>query len=238
MNRIVSVVRMHLSRVFTAVLMPVFLSVGVVAAMIIVVAAINAAGVDTRSTAFADGMSTNGGITFTLMGFLIALGVTSATACFAFATSLGVTRRHYVAGTAAFFMIQTVLVTALLSLLLLLEKITDHWFIGARALDVVTLGSGDWGRFLVIVSLGVLMCLSLGALFGASWLRFGMRGPLIIAGAVVVLLAVGVFLAIPRFAEIMAALTFAVVPAVFLVVTAVALIGAAAFLSRASVRGS
>ena len=78
MNRIVSVVRMHLSRVFTAVLMPVFLSVGVVAAMIIVVAAINAAGVDTRSTAFADGMSTNGGITFTLMGFLIALGVTSA----------------------------------------------------------------------------------------------------------------------------------------------------------------
>lgn len=238
MNRIGSVVRMHLSRVFTSVLMPVFLSVGVVAAMIIVTFAINAAGVDTRSTAFADGMSSNGGITFTLMGFLIALGVTSATACFAFATSLGVTRRHYVAGTAVFFVIQAVLITALLSLLLLLEKATDHWFIGARALDVVILGSGDWGRFLVIVSLGVLMFLSLGALFGASWLRFGMRGPLVISAVVVVLLAVGVFLAIPRFAEIMAALTFAMVPAVLIAVTLVALLGAAAFLNRASVRGS
>ena len=238
MNRVGSVVRMHLSRLFNSVAMPVILSVGVVAAMVLVVFAVNAAGVDTRSEAFADGMSTNGGITFTLLGFLIALGVQSATPCFAFATSLGVTRRHYVAGTAVYFVIQSLLVTALLSVLLVLEKVTDHWFIGVRALDVVILGSGDWGRFLVIVSLGVLMCLSLGALFGASWLRFGTRGPLIIAAVVVLVLAVGMFIAIPRFAEIMAALTFAVVPVAFLAVTALALLGAAAFLNRASVRGN
>lgn len=238
MNRVAAVVRMHLSRTFNSFAMPVILSAGTVAAMTLVVFVINAAGVDTRSEAFANGMSTNGGITFTLLGFLIALGVQSSTACFAFATSLGVTRRHYVAGTALYFVIQTLLVTALSSVLLLLEKLTDSWFIGVRALDVVTLGSGDWGRFLVIVSLGVLMGLSLGALFGASWLRFGNRGPLIIAAVVVVAMAAGLFLVIPRFAEIMAALTFAVVPTVLLGVTIIALLGAAAFLNRTSVRGS
>lgn len=238
MNRVISVLRLHLARRFAAFLMPIGLSVGIVIAMILVVAAIRLAGVDTLGDGFSQGMANNGGMVYSLLGFLIVLGVQAATSCFAFAMALGVTRTHYVAGTALYFAIQSAIVTAVLAVLLALELATYHWFIGARALDVVMLGSANWGRFLVIAYLGVLAALALGALFGASWLRFGSRGPLVIGGIAVIALAVTLFFAIPRFAEIMAAVTFAWVPISLLLVILVGFGGATAFLRRASVRGS
>lgn len=238
MNRVAAVVRMHLARHFSTFAMPVFLTVGVVVALIIITLAIRAAGVDTTSEEFVTGMGNNGGVAYSLLGFLIALGVQAANASFAFATSLGVTRRHYVAGTAIYFVVQSAILTALMALLLILEKLTNHWFIGARAMDVFILGSGSWGRFLLIVFLGVLTSLSLGALFGASWLRFGSRGPLIISGVLVVIIAAALFLLIPRFAQVMAAASFSWVPLIMIALTLVSFLGAAVFLRRATVRGA
>ncbi|WP_203567683.1 hypothetical protein [Aestuariimicrobium ganziense] len=238
MNRVLSVTRMHLGRRVASFVFPLGLALGVVLAMVLIVAAIRLAGVDTMSEGFARGTASNGGIVWTLVGFSTALGVQAATACFALATALGTTRRDYVLGTAAYFAIQGLAMTAMLSVLLVIERATEHWFLGARTLDVVMLGSGDWGRFLPTVFLGSLAALALGALLGASWLRFGNRGPAVISGIVVLAAAIALVIIVPRLDAIVAAAQFSWVPIGLAVVTLVAFGGAAVFLRRTSVRGN
>lgn len=238
MNRVLSVTRMHLARRVASFIFPLGLALGVVLAMMLVVSAIRLAGIDTMSEGFSRGAANNGGIGWTLIGFLIALGVQAATASFALATALGTTRRDYVLGTAVYFVLQAVAMTAMLSVLLLIERATNHWFIGARTLDVGMLGSGDWSRFLPIVFVGTLASLALGALFGASWLRFGNRGPAVISGIVVVVVAVALVLILPRLDTIIAAAQFFWVPLGLAALTLVAFGGATAFLRHASVRGN
>jgi len=238
MNRAMAVVEMHFNRRFSAFWMPPILGLGVVAIMIVVVATLGAAGVPTSSPEVIDGFRNNGGIVWTLAGFLVSLGVQAATACFAFATSLGTTRRDYVLGTGVYFVLQTVYVTAILSTLLALEKATGHWFINAYSLDVRGLGSGDWGIFLLVVVSGALSMQAVGAMFGASWLRFGSRGPLLISGVLVAILVGAILIVIPRWAALAAAFSMAWVSLALIVLGALALLATGAFLRRTSVRGT
>ncbi len=79
---------------------------------------------------------------------------------------------------------------------------------------------------------------AVGAMFGASWLRFGSRGPLLIAGVMVMLLAAGILILVPRRAAVMTGFSFASVALVLLIVGVVALLATGAFLRRTSVRGT
>lgn len=238
MSRAIAVVRMHFNRKFSTFAMPVILGVGVVILMIVIVVALRGAGVPTASQEFTDGVRTNGGMVWTLAGFLISLGVQAATACFAFATSLGTTRRDYVLGTGVYFLLQTLYVAAILSILLALEKASGHWFMGAYALDVVALGDGNWGAFLLIVLAGTMAMQAMGAMFGASWLRFGSRGPLLIAVAMTALLVVAILILIPRLAAVMAAFNVAWASLILVILGVVAMWAAGMFLRRTSVRGA
>ncbi len=238
MTRAMAVVRMHFNRRFSTFIMPLILGVGVVALMVVIVAMLGVAGVPTSSPGFVEGIRSNGGIAYTLAGFLISLGVQAATACFAFATSLGTTRRDYVLGTFVYFLLQTIYVAAILSLLLVVEKATNHWFINAYALDVRALGSGNWGPFLLIVCAGTLSMQAVGAMFGASWLRFGSRGPLLIAAGLVVLLAGAILIVIPRWAEFASAFTVGWAAVLLFALGLIALVAAGGFLRRTSVRGT
>ncbi len=238
MSRAMAVVRMHFNRRFSTFVMPLILGLGVVVLMVVIVATLRAAGVPTSNPEVLEGFRNNGGIVGTLAGFLISLGVQAATACFAFATSLGTTRRDYVLGTGIYFLLQTLYVAAILSLLLVLEKATDHWFLNAYALDVTVLGSGNWVPFLLIVTAGTLSMQAVGAMFGASWLRFGSRGPLLIAAAMVVLLVGAILIVIPRWGALASAFTVGWAALLLFALGAVALLATGAFLSRTSVRGT
>lgn len=238
MSRTMAVVRMHFNRKFSAFAMPLILGLGVVLIMVVVVATMGAAGVPTSSPEVIDGFRNNGGIVWTLAGFLVSLGVQAATACFAFATALGTTRRDYVLGTGVYFVVQTLYVTAILSILLALEKATGHWSMNAHTLDVRLLGSGDWGTFLLVVLSGTLAMQAMGAMFGASWLRFGSRGPLLISTAMVVILVLAILITIPRWAAVAAAFTVGWAALVLLMLGAVSLGATGAFLRRTSVRGT
>ncbi len=237
MNRTSAVVRMHFSRTFSAFVMPPILSVGIVLLVVVTVLTMRAAGVDTSSPDVVDGLRNSAGIVFSLAGVLIYLGVQAATACFAFATSLGTTRHDYVLGTGAYFLLQTLYVAALLSILLAVEKGTGHWFTGAYALDIRLLGYGEWGAFLPIVLTGPLAMQAVGAMFGASWLRFGSRGPLFIAAVMVAVLAVGILIMVKHWAAVAAAFNLGWAALILVVLGVVALIATAAFLRRTSVRG-
>jgi hypothetical protein len=238
MKRVLDVFALHVSRRSTTWLMPLWLSLGVVAVMVVITFAMRLAGVDTLDPEIADGLRNSQGILWTLIGFLIALGVQSSVACFAFALALGTTRRQYVIGTGLYFLLQTAYLSVLLSLLLVLEKATNHWFMGAHTLDVWALGAGDWGHFLTVVPSGVLASLALGALAGASWLRFGNRGPLIICAAFVLLLLAAILLVMPRLDAFLAWFSVLWAGVALVVLAAASLAGAWSFLSRASVRNA
>ena len=238
MNRVPAILRLLFSRRISSVWLPVILSLGVVAVMLIVVIALRLAGVDMTAAESIQGMRYNWGIVYTLAGFFIALGVQTATTCFSFAIALGTTRRDYVLGTAAFFVVEAVYVTALLTVLLLVEKTTGHWFIGAYVFDVAVLGDGQVLRFVPVVLLGCLAMQTIGAMFGASWLRFGMRGPLIIGGGLVVLIVAGILIVVPRLAEWAQYFTSTLALIALGVLTLASLTSATAFLRSASPRAA
>ncbi len=238
MNRTSAVVRMHFNRKFSSVALPPILGVGIVLLVVVVVMTMRVAGIPTSSPDVVAGLRSSGGIVFSLAALLVGLGIQAATACFAFATSLGTTRRDYVLGTGAYFLLQTVYVAALLSILLALEKGTGHWFTGAYALDVKLLGDGHWGAFLPVVLTGPLAMQAVGAMFGASWLRFGSRGPLLISAAMVGVLAVAILIVVPRWAAVAAAFSLGWAALVLLVLGLISLMATAAFLRHTSVRGT
>ena len=238
MKRVVDVFTLHVSRRVTTWWLPIWLSLGTVGVMLVITLAMRLAGVDTLDPEVADGLRNSQGIIWTLIGFLVAAGVQSSVACFAFALALGTTRRQYVVGTGLYFLMQTAYLSLLLAILLTAEKATNHWFIGAHTLDVWALGAGDWGQFLVVVPAGVLASLAMGAMAGASWLRFGSRGPLLITAGFVVLLVAGILLIMPRLDAFLAWFSVRAVGVALVALAVVSLVAAWSFLSRASIRSA
>lgn len=75
-------------------------------------------------------------------------------------------------------------------------------------------------------------------MFGASWLRFGSTGPLVIVAALVAVLVAGILIVIPRWAAVVTAFSVGWAAILLFVVGAGALLGTSAFLHRTSVRGT
>lgn len=151
------------------------------------------------------GSQANPGIAYALAGFLVYLGVQSIATTFPFALTLGATRRGFTGGTLLWSVSVSFYLALVFAALTLIELATDHWFVGFYIFDVHVLGAGNLGRLLPIVFLGVLSLLTIGGVFGASWMRFGARGPQIIATALVVTLAISLILIMPMAATIIEA---------------------------------
>ncbi len=141
-------------------------------------------------------MNYNMGALLSMPGFLIGLGALTVNRQFATALAFGSTRRDFWLGSALGFLVISV-VTGIGSVLLLwIEKATDHWFIGARALDVYILGQGNaWQTFLTITAL-CLGSLFLGAGFGTVFRAWGPRVVLVTAIGLGVVLCGGLALAV------------------------------------------
>lgn len=121
------------------------------------------------------GMTNNVGAILSIPGFLIALGAQTVNRQFATAMAFGSTRRDFWLGSSLGFLVVS-LVTGIGSVLLLwLERATGHWFIGAHAMDVTTLGNGNaWQAFLTITAVS-LCSMFLGAGFGTLFRAWGVR---------------------------------------------------------------
>ncbi|MCI1748238.1 MAG: hypothetical protein LKI24_09165 [Acidipropionibacterium sp.] len=141
-------------------------------------------------------MNYNMGAILSIPGFLVALGALTVNRQFATALAFGSTRRDFWLGSSLGFLVVS-LVTGIGSVLLLwLEKATDYWFIGARALDVFFLGQGDpWQTFLTITA--VCLCsLFLGAGFGTVFRAWGHRAVLAAAIGLGLVLCGGIALTV------------------------------------------
>ena len=197
MNAITSVVKLHLNRRVVALLVPLFIVAVVVVISILISLLAWRGGSQPASPAWINASRNNTGMLFSFAGFLVSMGVASAATTFPFALALGSTRRAFTLGTLAWNILQAAYLTVVFAVLTLLELATGHWFAGFYIFDITILGAGDLTKLIPIVFLSVLALLSIGGAFGASWVRFGARGPQVIAAVAAILIIVGLIIVIP-----------------------------------------
>ena len=164
------------------------------------------------------------------------LGVQSVATTFPFALTLGATRRGFAAGTLLWSVTVSAYLALVFAALTIIEIATDHWFAGFYIFDIYVLGAGDLGLLLPIVFLGVLSMLTIGGVFGASWMRFGARGPQLIGMSTAIVLVIALIVMIPAAEDIIAAFELWWLAVAAAVVIAVSAIGTWLLLRSASVR--
>lgn len=236
MNRSWKVTRLHLNKPQAMFGVPAQIILAVLVVTAIISFALQRAGLDPASASYADGARGNLGMVFSLPGFLIYYGVQAVATTFPFALALGTTRRAYVLGTAISNLILSAYITAIMVVLLWVELATNHWFFGVYALDNFAFGSGNAWIVACTAFLGVFTSVSIGGVFGAVWVRFGSRGPTVLALGLAVVLAVLLLIFVPQFAEIFAAITRPLLALVAIVISVLALLGTWLGMRRTAVR--
>jgi len=155
---------------------------------------------------------------------------------FPFSLALGSTRRTFVLGNLLTSLTQGLLIAIASVVLLGLELVTGGWFIGARAMSSVLLGAGDPIVLGGVMLLAMLAALSAGGVFGAAWVRFGARGPLVLSLAIAAVVVLLLLLLVPQAGAIASAARpwwLAIGGAIEI---GLAVVGQYLFLRRASVR--
>lgn len=236
MNRIGRVARLHLNKWGTFVVTPALILALVFVIGVVIQLAIQRAGVDVSSPEYVDGARMNSSVIWSLPGFLIYYGVQGVATTYPFALALGTTRRNFVLGTLVANAVQAVYISVLLVALLGLELATGHWFINAYIFDVAALGSGDPLVLALTSFIGVLVCLTVGGLFGAIWARFGAKGPALLGLALGLAIALVVLLIAPQFVEIVTSITRGGLAVAAIITVGIAMIGTWFAMRRASIR--
>lgn len=207
MQRVLNVTRLHFNKPEVSLAVPLYIIGLVLVISWIIAAIIIRAGAEPGAASYGDDMRNNLGMVWSLPGFLVYLGVQAVATTFPYALALGTTRRAYVTGTAIANLLLSVYITVILAALLAIELATGHWFFGAYALDNFAFGSGSFGVLIPTVFLGAFVSLSLGGAFGAVWVRFGSKGPTVLALALGLILVIALLILVPQFGEIIAAFT-------------------------------
>jgi hypothetical protein len=178
----------------------------------------------------------NASVLYSVLGYTVAIGVQNVSASFPFALALGSTRRAFVLGNLLTSLVQGLLVALVSVVLLGLELVTGGWFIGARAMSSVQLGSGNALVLAGVMLLAMLCALSAGGVFGASWVRFGARGPLVLSLGIAAVVVGLLLLLVPQAPAIADAARPWWIAVAGAVVIGLAVVGQYLLLRRASVR--
>lgn len=205
MNAVAPAYRLHLNKRETTFAVPLYITATCCLISILIALLFLRAGSEPGSAGWVQGSRSNPGLAYALVGFIVYLGVQSVATTFPFALTLGTTRRGFVVGTLLWAATLSAYLTAVFTVLTLVEKATGHWFAGFYLFDVFILGAGDITRLVPIVFLATLTALTVGGVFGAAWVRLGSRGPLAIAIALIVVLLIIAIAIVPFAPQIVAA---------------------------------
>ncbi|GAA2189157.1 hypothetical protein GCM10009786_21220 [Leucobacter alluvii] len=236
MNRIINVTRLHMNKIGSFVTVPIVILALVMVISIVIALAIQRATGGAGGAEYVDGARQNGGVVWSLPGFLVYYGVQAVATTYPFALTLGTTRRNFILGTMLSNVLQAAYIALLLVLLLGIELATDHWFMSVYVLDVYLLGAGDPWVLAVTGFLGVLFCLTIGGFFGAIWVRFGAKGPAIVGSAIGLVLAILLLVFAPQLPEIVMGITRADIALGAIVTIVLALVVTWFAMRRAAVR--
>ncbi|GAA1058312.1 hypothetical protein GCM10017608_35060 [Agromyces luteolus] len=127
--------------------------------------------------------------------YLIVVGVQAVSYTFPFALGFGATRRDYWLGTGLMFVIVSVVNAAAIATLLLVERATNGWGIGAGMFDALWYVGADWGTAFYTTFALQLLVLFIGAGITTVYMRWRMRGMMtVLFGGVALILAIIAFL--------------------------------------------
>jgi len=205
MSAVVSAVKLHLNQRRVTFVAPLSIAGSVALISVLISLIFWRAGSQPGSTGWIQGSQSNPGLAYALVGFLVYAGVASVATTFPFALTLGATRRAFVVGTLLWDAITAAYIAVIFAILNTIELVTHHWFAGFYIFDIYVLGAGNTGRLLLIVFLSVLFSLTIGGVFAAAWVRFGARGPQLIAVGLILVLAIAAIILVPDAAAIVAA---------------------------------
>ncbi len=171
--RVTSSLRLYTSNRAAVMLVPIYILLALlgISILIALVVGINAGLPLPESVS--DKLAQNLGAVFSLPGFMVSLGVLAVNRNFAMALAFGTTRREFWLGQALGFLLTTLATSSASLVLLVLERVTDHWFIGARAFDVAPMGNGSYPKTFAMIAMLSLLSLFLGAFFGTVYRAFG-----------------------------------------------------------------
>ncbi|WP_430647245.1 hypothetical protein [Agromyces sp. GXS1127] len=127
--------------------------------------------------------------------YLIVVGVQAVSFTFPFALGFGATRRDYWLGTGLMFVIVSVVNAAAIATLLLIERATNGWWIGAGMFDALWYVGADWGTAFYTTFALQLLVLFIGAGVTTVYMRWRMTGMMtVLFGGVALILAIIAFL--------------------------------------------
>lgn len=119
--------------------------------------------------------------------YLVAVGVQAVGMTFSFALGFGATRRDFWFGTSLMFTVVSVLNGIAIATLVQVEKATEGWWIGIAMFDALWYGQGGWlVDFYTTLALQLLV-LFIGASVTTVYLRWRMRGMMVLSAAAIVL---------------------------------------------------
>jgi hypothetical protein len=178
----------------------------------------------------------NASILYSVLGYTVAIGVQNVSSSFPFALALGATRHNFVLGNLLTAATQSLLVAVVGVVLLGLETVTGGWFIGAKAVSSVLLGSGNPVLLGGTMLLAVLTALSVGGAFGSSYVRLGAKGPLLLSIGIAAVIVALLLVLIPQAVAVADAFEPWWLAVAGSVVIGLSTVGQYLFLRRASVR--
>lgn len=236
MNMTISSAKLHFNKRETTFAVPLYITATVAVISVLISFLFWRFGSEPGSPGWVQGSQSNPGIAYALLGFLGYLGVQSVATTFPFALTLGAPRRAFVGGTFLWSVAVAAYLTVAFALLATIETATNHWFSEFYIFDVYVLGAGDLTLLIPIVFLGVLTLLSLGGVFGASWVRFGARGPQLIAVGIAIVVIGALIAILPAMSDILAAFELWWLAILAGAITALSCVGTWLLLRTATVR--
>lgn len=207
---------------------------GIISAIIFL--AMQRAGLNPDDASYETYAQRNTSISYALPGFLGYLGVQAISTTFPIAMAFGHTRRSFVFGTVLANLFLSLYIAVIVLALLGLELVTDHWGADIYVFDVMVLGSGDPLKLILNVTLAAFTILSLAGVFAAVWVKAGSKGPLIFGAVLALVVAGGVLVAAPHFAEIFAWFTGLKAALIAIAISVVAVLATWFAMRRTSVR--
>jgi hypothetical protein len=115
------------------------------------------------------------GASFYVFVYMLVVAVQAISITFPFALGYGVTRRDYYLGTALNFVILSAIYSLGLTLLSVIEKLTNGWGMGGRMFTAVYFGDG-WPQRLYLFFVGFLFFFFIGSLFASVYVRWKANG--------------------------------------------------------------
>jgi hypothetical protein len=119
--------------------------------------------------------------------YLIVVGVQAIAYTFSFALGFGATRRDFWLGTSAMFVFVSLEMAAAIATLVQIEKATDGWWIGAGMFDALWYGQSGWLTDFYITFVLQLLVLFIGASITTIYMRWRIRGMMILLFSAVAL---------------------------------------------------